>query len=118
MSLSRIIEHRDAVVASSEPLITKLSRIDDLVRATAVLALLSHDKRVRRVFDELLDLYIALSADIVAPTTAGASTVAFVNREAVVHDRQAVARDRQAQVRGTRRTARSRRLIPAHLVSV
>ena len=105
MSLSRIIERRDAIVASSEPLLTKLSRIDDLVRATAVLALLSNDAKVRYVFDELLDLYIALSADAVAPS-AGTSTVAFVNRQAVVRDR-------------TRRATRSRtRMIPAHLLSV
>lgn len=106
MSLSRIIERRDAIVASSEPLFEKLSRIDGLVRATAVIALLSNDKRVRQVFDELLDLYIALSADVVAPCSAGASTVAFVNRQAVVQER-------------TRRTVRTRtRMIPAHLLSV
>lgn len=87
MSLSRIIARRDAIVASAAPVMDKLTRIDDLVRATAVLALLSNDKRYRQVFDELLDLYIALSAEIVAPSGAGASTVAFVNREAVVTDR-------------------------------
>jgi hypothetical protein len=106
MSLSRIIERRDAIVASSEPLFTKLSRIDDLVRATAVLALLSSDTRIRRVFDELLDLYIALSADIVASPPAGTSTVAYVNRQAVVRDR-------------ARRSPRTRtRMVPAHLLSV
>jgi hypothetical protein len=103
MSLSRIIERRNAIVASSEPLMQKLSRIDDLVRSTAVLALLSNDSKVRRVFDELLDLYIALSAEAVAPAAPGASTVAFVNRQAVASDRG-------------RRMPRSRvaRMIPAH----
>lgn len=104
MSLARIIERRNAIVASSGPLMEKLSRIDDLVRATAVLALLSNDNKARVVFDELLDLYIALSADIVAPSTGGAATIAYVNREAVVSDR-------------TRRMPRARarlRMIAAH----
>jgi len=104
MSLSRIIERRNAIVASPEPLMRKLARIDELVRATAVLALLSNDNRVRHVFDELLDLYIALSADAVSPDAA--SSTAYVNRQAVVHDRG-------------RRTARSRtRMVPAHLLAV
>ncbi|MEA2687840.1 MAG: hypothetical protein QOJ39_562 [Candidatus Eremiobacteraeota bacterium] len=105
MSLSRIIERRNAIVASPEPLMQKLTRIDDLVRATAVLALLSNDDKIRHVFDELLDLYIALSADALTPS-AGSSTNAFVNRQAVVQDR-------------TRRATRSRgRMIPAHLLAV
>ncbi len=87
MSLSRIIERRNLIVASSAPVLEKLARIDDLVRATAVLALLSNDRRFRQVFDELLDLYIALSADVVNPSSPGASTLAFVNRQAVVQDR-------------------------------
>ena len=87
MSLSRIIERRNAILASAEPVMEKLPRIDDLVRATAVLALLSNDKKVRQVFDELLDLYIALSAEVVAPLAGGATTVAFVNRQAVATDR-------------------------------
>lgn len=87
MSLSRIIDRRNAIVASSEPLMDKLPRIDDLVRATAVLALLSNDRKVRQVFDELLDLYIALSADAVAPFSDGPPTVAFTNRQAVVRAR-------------------------------
>lgn len=106
MSLTRIIERRNAIVASAEPLMHKLTRIDDLVRATAVLALLSNDANARQVFDDLLDLYITLSADIVAPASGGAATSAFVNREAVVHER-------------TRRPVRSRnRMVPAHLLSV
>jgi hypothetical protein len=87
MSLSRIIDSRNAVVASSAPVTDKLARIDELVRATAVLALLSNDKKVRLVFDELLDLYIAMSADVVGAPSAGFSTVSFINRQAVVQDR-------------------------------
>jgi hypothetical protein len=106
MSLSRIIGSRNAILASSAPLTEKLSRIDELVRATAVLALLSNDVKVRHVFDELLDLYITLSNDVLSPATNGAGSTAFVNRQAVVHDR-------------TRRMmpVRSRRT-PTHLSSV
>ncbi|MDB5028194.1 MAG: hypothetical protein JWO66_1883 [Candidatus Eremiobacteraeota bacterium] len=103
MSLSRIIDRRDAILASSEPVMDKLPRIDDLVRATAVLALLSNDKKVRHVFDDLLDLYISLSGQLIAPLSDGPPAIAFVNRQAVVHDR-------------TRRTARSRaRMFHTHL---
>ena len=103
MSLARIIDSRNAVVASSAPLTEKLSRIDDLVRATAVLALLSNDKKVRLVFDELLDLYIAMSADLVGAPSTGFSTTSFINRQAVVQER-------------ARRSTRSRaRTTAAHL---
>src|ERR1700733_7750146 len=103
MSLSRSNERRNAIVTSPEPLLHKLTRIDQLVRATAVLALLSDDGKIRHVFDELLDLYIAMSADVVAPD--GGTSSAYVNREAVARDR-------------SRRTTRSHRMVPAHLLSV
>lgn len=86
MSLTRIIDSKNAVVASSAPITDKLARIDDLVRATAVLALLSNDNKVRVVFDELLDLYITMSSDVIGAPS-GFSTVSFINRQAVVRDR-------------------------------
>jgi hypothetical protein len=66
MTLTGITEQRDAIVASPEPLVEKLPRIDELVRAAGVMARRSPDPRVRQVFDELLDLYIALSGDALA----------------------------------------------------
>jgi hypothetical protein len=63
MTLVGITEERDAIVASQEPVVEKLPRIDELVRAAGVMARRSPDPRVRQVFDELLDLYIALSGD-------------------------------------------------------
>lgn len=95
MSLARIIDRRDAIMASPEPVIEKLARIDDLVRATAVLALLSNDARVRRLFDELLDLYISLSGDLIAPGTA--VPAAHARAHVAVHRR--TRRAAQAQAR-------------------
>jgi hypothetical protein len=66
MTLTQIAEDRRAIVTSTEPLIEKLPRIDQLIRSAGVLARNSKDPVVRQVFDELLDLYLSLSAVVIA----------------------------------------------------
>jgi hypothetical protein len=60
MSLDQITDELDAIAASSRPTAERLERADALLRRAASVAVSARD-----VYDEVLDLYVRLSADVI-----------------------------------------------------
>jgi hypothetical protein len=60
MTLDQIVDELDAIAASGRPHEERLARADCLLRSAASVAVSARD-----VYDEVLDLYVRLSADAI-----------------------------------------------------